>query len=95
MIRAYFENFAGEAVSVSRQGFDPIDTLSSQRLSQRRDLKRQVRVFDERIGPKRGHEFFLRENSSAAFHQQEEKVEGFRRQRDMFAVSAEKTFGRI
>ena len=79
MIRAYFENFAREAVAVSRKGFDPFDPFSTQRLSQRRNLERQIGVFDERVRPKRGHELFLGEYSAAAFHQEEEKVEGFRR----------------
>ncbi len=68
MIRAYFENFAGEAVSVSRKSFDPFDPFSSQRFSQRRDLEGQIRVFHKRVRPKRGHELFLRKDPAAAFH---------------------------
>ena len=92
---AVVKNLAGEAVSVSRKGFNPFDPFSSQRLSQGRDLEGQIRVFDKRVGPKRGHELFFREDPAATFHQQQEKVEGFRRQRKMFAISGEKTFGRI
>ena len=95
MIRAYFENFAGEAVSISRKGFNPLGTLSSQRLTQSRNLERKIRVFDERVGPQRRHELFFRKYPPAAFHQKQEKVEGFRRQGEMFAIAGQETFGRI
>ena len=79
MIRAYFENLAGETVSVSRKGFDPLGPFPAQRLSQRRDLEGQIRVFHKRVRPERRHELLLRKDAAAAFYQEEEKVEGFRR----------------
>ena len=75
------DNVRRESIPVLRDGFDPRGCPIAKCLPQRRNLEREVRVLDEGIGPQCRHQLLFGERAPRAPDQQQQQVEGLRRQR--------------
>ena len=55
-----------EAVTVPGQGLDPARAALPEGLAKRGDLERQIRFFDERVGPQRSRRLLFRDSLAVA-----------------------------
>jgi hypothetical protein len=75
-----------ESIPVLRDGFDPSGRPGAECLSQLRDLEREVGLLDEGAGPERRHQLLFRERAPRTADQQQQEVEGLRRQLDALVL---------
>jgi hypothetical protein len=71
---------------VPRNGLDP---LFPQRLPQRRDLEREIRLFDKCVRPQSRHQFLFRQSLASTPYQQQQQLVGLRRERHPLAVAGQ------
>jgi hypothetical protein len=89
-----FDDIRNEAIPMAGHRRDErgIGRIIAQCFSQRKDGLRQVRLFDDDVGPHAVEQRFLADRHVSGFDQRDERVEGFWGQRNRLVSARELTF---